>query len=688
MPTPLDYKKLIQKRKRLVVATVLLVVVIAVVLSLIYLMRSELVFLSDGRVIEAQKVIVVQDSTFCEIDGEVHRFRSEDISGHVDAFSISPAHLKLRFVYYVDLIGGVGSDVLANMSSLFSERFAGLPGIIVWGLAILAVAAAFLILLRLHRRITGGSPAEQIVQAEGKGAHLSGPRLVNLEDVVRLFLKIYQMQMKAPPEVPARFERLETTPQNFGVRYRLGIKMDGEWKWRNMTLRPIGQGTASKSQCFYVIYDTHMVIKVPPVPIRDFQDYIRWIQFEASIVHALVPRKCIIPNVSVIMNKVHQFDDTYQRSPEQMENHYVRFLKNSPELHWCLQINGDFVFFTDLSQDYFLEHVLAGLGNRYGKTVLAQETQLITDYSGFVARYGSDQARIYFDLQKLYTSFTDGLGKIQRNLGLREALRDEQKREWFHTRLCDPSAPLRGRSKSFLKAVSDLLDRLFHEKQETVIAYRNLVNQYVREVSFAQHRPIKESLLTNLMDLLGWLEQSQVALRDLKPEHLLVSGDPIRYPAFLTNPEEFSIGLIDLETAVICPQANQEPWVQPQLAGTPAYGTPSHLVHNEVLEKCYPELSRVFLLQDWYAVIGIIFLVVTGRQLFEETAKEFPGIIQNLRQAEMGGNRSKRSTDPAITVSGKWPRRSFSKRPPCIAVSWRESLPTSQLPSSMSFRHF
>jgi serine/threonine protein kinase len=165
-----------------------------------------------------------------------------------------------------------------------------------------------------------------------------------------------------------------------------------------------------------------------------------------------------------------------------------------------------------------------------------------------------------------------------------------------------------------------------------VDAYRGLALPYAQSLSFRRTRPVKEALVTNLLDLLQWLDHCRVALRDLKPDNLLVSGSSGRYPTFLASAGDFSIGLIDLETAVICPDPGNR-WRQPQLGGTPTYATPSNFSPNRVLENCYSDIERIFFLQDWHAVICIIFSIVTGRRLLTEAAGLLPDLIEALSEA-------------------------------------------------------
>ena len=63
------------------------------------------------------------------------------------------------------------------------------------------------------------------------------------------------------------------------------------------------------------------------------------------------------------------------------------------------------------------------------------------------------------------------------------------------------------------------------------------------------------------------LKAKGIAIRDLKPDNIFVVGGD-----FLQAANEFSLGLIDFETAVNFSVKDDE-ISQPLLAGTPAYAT-------------------------------------------------------------------------------------------------------------------
>jgi serine/threonine protein kinase len=142
-------------------------------------------------------------------------------------------------------------------------------------------------------------------------------------------------------------------------------------------------------------------------------------------------------------------------------------------------------------------------------------------------------------------------------------------------------------------------------------------------------------MIGNILDLLIVLEEKRVSHRDLKPDNLLVAGKSDNYPLFLLSADGYSIGLIDLETAVALESSEDRPIMQPHLAGTPAYATPSHFAMNGLLKEIHGNLTRIFHLQDWYAIVGILYEIIVGHRLFPKTGNLIPGLIQTLQQARM-----------------------------------------------------
>ena len=459
--------------------------------------------------------------------------------------------------------------------------------------------------------------------------------LADFFDVETLFLNLFIKKLGAPSSAPAEIEKTPQAGNGPGKVLNLKVHHEGKWQSRRMSLAPIGEGTGSKSQCFYVIFDTHMVVKIPPTPITDFEDYIRRVQAETKIMLRLAPKICVIPNLAVVLRRIHPFPDADRVPPEQLEDRYIRWLRKFPENQRFLTIGGSFVFFMDLARYYFLSHVAAGFhGLEAGlDEEIKADIDILSDLSLFEGKYGSRGGELWAALHKGYESFRQEL-----NSAIAQAEEPVSLSEWNIKQLYlasmagrDPGLAGLNVPAGFRTLLEGWLGQTAGAGKVLKQRYRQLLNHYTERRLFNRSRPLMGGMVTNLLSLLAWTGEKKIGLRDLKPDNLLVAGNPDDYPHFLTSAQAYAIGLIDLETAVdFGRNAAQVP--QPQLGGTPLYCTPSHFFPNVLLERVYQDLPEVFHLQDWYAMIAIIFGVVTGDPLFKGTAYQIPMMMQSVMQ--------------------------------------------------------
>lgn len=468
------------------------------------------------------------------------------------------------------------------------------------------------------------------------------PELPGRTDIVRFFLNLYRQQVGAGPEAPAEFSQLTAVSTGPNLVYELRVKHGGDWVKRRMTIGPLGEDSGSKSKCYYVIFDQHLVVKVPPKPVRDFEDYVASIKKEGHIVERLAPKECIIPKVSVILSQVHQLSPLMETPAEQLEEKYLAWLRKNPEHQDTLKINGTFVYFMDLSRYYFLSHIIDGLHD-LGETLRTEvnsTAELIRYPAKFKERYGDENEAVGFEIRDLYHQCEADIRQLLKNSGKFSAVTAYRIQAWFVAYLekrqigeADPGLP-----PEMVAGITSIFMRLFEKYREPVDAYTRAIRSFARRLSLAQNRLPIAGILTNLLDLLAWLGVKQVAMRDLKPDNLLVAGDAQNYPAFLRAPSDYSLGFIDVETAVYFGKAEENNIRQPLLGGTPYYATPSHLFPNATLAACFGDTSRILHFQDWQAVLVMVFKAVTGELLFDRTAMNFADIknrvITAMRQAE------------------------------------------------------
>jgi len=451
-------------------------------------------------------------------------------------------------------------------------------------------------------------------------------------DIVRFFLNLYKHQIGAEPDAPVEFVPLKSKTSGPNHIYELRVKHMDDWAKRRMTIGPLGEESGSKSKCYYVIYDVHMVVKIPVKPIADFEEYIESIKKEVHIVDKLAPKECIIPRVSVILGLIQNFPNSQDDTPERLEEKYINWLRRTPEYQEYLKINNSFIFFMDLSKYYFLGHILEELHdirNSIAKEI-AENAQIIWEPSKFKGRYGVENDAI-FEVREVYNRCEAEMRRLVSKSGITTPIPNFQFQSWFFTHLAEKEVTRDSSNypEKFIAELNGLLKKSMQENSDVVNVYRQTIKGYLHRSSFQRNKAQMAAIAVNLLDLLAWFRKKRVSMRDLKPDNLFVAGDPARYPLFLRSPEEFSLGIIDVETAVDFEKSKYKKTKQPLLGGTPYYATPSHFIKNDLITSTFNNLGKILHLQDWHAVLVMVYKVVTGELLFVQTARMF-GEIRNM----------------------------------------------------------
>ncbi len=454
--------------------------------------------------------------------------------------------------------------------------------------------------------------------------------------VIRYFLRIFKHQINASTQDKSELKRMDVT--TFGSKFHtfeMNVEHKGEKESRRMTIAPLGEDSGSKSMCFYVIYDDHLVVKIPPTPITDLAKYLDSIHADQRIVFRLKPRECVVPCVSVILKRVHAFEGE-NIGPEKIEGKYISWLKNNPEHQEYLKVDDAFVFFMDLSKYSILGDVLARMHQEKDDQVfqeIVDNRGVILEYQNFEGRYGKARASICFDFQEIYLKYEAGIQEIFKQDRKMAASLQYKTEEWFLIHLAERELgeAEKDLSPQLVSEINTLIAGLLEENREIVTRYREMIHSHINKKYFSINRYKMEGIITNTLDLLALLKEKGVAMRDFKPDNLLVTGDPEKNPNFLSAPDEYNLGLIDVETAVI--YETHDKIGQPQLGGTPFFATPSQLFSNKFLEETFGDVAGILYLQDWYAAVAMIYYVVTGERLFEQTARLLPVIIKTIQKS-------------------------------------------------------
>lgn len=512
-----------------------------------------------------------------------------------------------------------------------------------WAIFILLILAAVNRVMMMRKKEPETEP--EFIEPEKKGPVESASREAdpakggeyNRDVVVRFFLKIFKIQIGALKTAPAKFKpvvSINVWPKRV---YELSVHHEGEWISRRLTIGPLGDDGVSKSICYYVIYDDHLVVKIPPEPIIDFQEYLACIKADMMIAKRLSPKECIIPRVSVILGRLVS-QGTAKQSPQATEDDYVKRLASNSQYQEYLKIGNSFVFFMDLSRYYFLSSVLTDMHdmeNAMPKEILGQ-AGIIWDAYEFEGRYGRQYAHIGFEMRNIYEEYEREINRLLIQYGVATSLPTYTMKQWFLIHLSG-----RGRiesegdlSKAFIEDLNALSRESMIDNRMSIESYRRVIREYIYTSTIARYKAEMGSIITSLIALLMWLGHNRMAMRDLKPDNLLIAGDPEKYPQFLRSPDQFSIGFIDVETAVDFEKESQEDILQPQLGGTPKYATPTHLFPNELIIWVFGDLARILHLQDWHSAVAMIYKVITGGTLYEKTATLLPE-IKRMIEASM-----------------------------------------------------
>ncbi|MFZ0611877.1 MAG: hypothetical protein WAM73_06555 [Desulfobacterales bacterium] len=452
---------------------------------------------------------------------------------------------------------------------------------------------------------------------------------IDEDGIVDFFLNIYKVQLGGTPQTKGHFKLLDTGAANTRRTYELTVLRDKQRASRRMSVGLLGEDSASRSQCFTVIFDNHYVIKAPRNPITNFEHFITAIESDRKIVKKLAPRECIVPTVSAVLKMIHPFSEGEQLTPERLEEKYLDWLRKFPAFQAHLKTGGAFIFVMDLSRYFFLSHIindLYDLPNKMYQEIVGYP-DVIWENHGFEGRYATENDEQLDAIRKVYTAFEEGSQPLL-NKTARHSLPRYTLQRWFLVHLAGRllEAGEKDLPAERIAEVNALLEKTFAEHKDAIDTYRRTIRGCIQSLTVSQNTHQIAGLVTNLLDLLAWLRSRGVAMRDLKPDNLFIAGDKARYPEYLDTIDSYSVGLIDVETAVAYGAEDGPQVPQPILGGTPTYATPSHLMPNEALEACFKGAGRILYLQDWYAAVGIIYEIITGERLFDQTGKLIIGI--------------------------------------------------------------
>lgn len=571
----------------------------------------------------------------------------QPVSAHVaDEFFESKPEMPKGLVAKVKAMAAAALakvGVNPEAAQLYAKWIIGAPALVVLVLLIMIFRPRRKKALESATPIPPSRPAAT-TKTRPNPPHPSGPGpepVSDKERVLNFFFHLFRQQSGADPNAPTQLVLIETRPTCPNETYEMRVMLGNDWSSRRMSIGLLGQGGGSRSKCFYVIYDSHMVMKIPSQPIPYFTKYHQQIADEARIVSRLAPRECIVPRISVILKAVRTIPGSESMSDDELEERYIQLLQGDPSYQEYLMIGPSFAFFMDLARHFFLSTTLDEIHRGSQRLVIEalKHHELLWDQHGFVCRYGEEAGAVCHDLQEAYYKSESRMRQLIEEANEGDNVSVFELKQWFVTHLAGEkiNPDEHKLPHELIERINRLMFKMIKNNHQHVELYREQVRAYIRETRFSQHRSQIENLAANTLDLLAWIGEKGLALRDLKPENLFVAGNPEMYPVFLNDAEQFSIGLIDVETAVDIDAEDASEIPQPQLAGTPLYATPTHLITNVILQQVYKDLRDILHLQDWYATIAIIYKIICGENLFSTTARVFPEIIKRVKHLDPGG---------------------------------------------------
>ena len=585
----------------------------------VFFTDKQIIVLTDDTLKTVDETWLSGDSLFYEIDGQIDFLDRSDIKTYGNR-NIQHVFLEIKAIINDKL-----NRLEKAINPLLERNHIPLELNLTHPLTLLPLIF-FLVVVVWLRRVAKPAPKDIPRQLSSESAQESKNEIPTRLDIVRFFLNLFKYQIGAEADAPAEFVPLMSKTTGPNHIYELRVKHMEDWAKRRMTIGPLGEESGSKSKCYYVIYDVHLVIKIPARPIDDFEEYIDSIKKEVAIVNKLIPKECIIPKVSVILGLIHSIPYSEDIPPERLEERYINWLRKSTEYQKYLKINNTFVYMMDLSKYFFLSHILDELHDI--KNLIAREIiengHMILEPAKFKGRYGSEKDAIV-EIRDILNRNEVDIRQLLDEAEVKTSVPIYQIHSWFYTHLTGNPVitDTEGLPNRFIIKLNQFLKMSMHDNLKAVEVYRKIIKDYIYRSFFEQNKSQMEAVATNLLDILAWFREKRVSMRDLKPDNLFVAGDPTRYPLFMRSAKEFSIGIIDVETAVDFEKSENKKTKQPMLGGTPFYATPSHFIKNDVLIYKYKNLGKILHLQDWHATLIMIYKVITGDLLFDQTARLF-----------------------------------------------------------------
>jgi serine/threonine protein kinase len=599
-------------------------------------LERQIIYINGAEPVLADRVSQSDQFVFYETDGKSGMFMKADVT------SVGSVQVK-KETSLIKILDRNKQQIMADMGISAKVISASDPRLLVF-LVILAVASGILkltlMLAATAKKMEHQSPIDGALPSAANTTHAfaqEGQETSDLREIAMFFLELYKLQNGLKKDAPARFSMTVDSANRKMKIFELGVKGSSDWLTRRMSVGPLGEDTGSKSKCFYVIYDTHMVVKIPPVAVTDIVKYVGDIRREVQIAAHLSPVACIVPMVSVVLKKVKKLPYESSLTQEQLEKQYIRIVEEKSEYQEYLKIGNRFAFFMELTNNFFLARVIDELHASKDKTgdEIREVPDVAWDQEAFTTRYGLASLPVFEGLQTLYRSCEAEVIRIIKASGQGVKVHPFQIKNWFLSCIVGEKIDRKEKEigEALIAQIEEGISTVFKANQKNVDDLVQVLRTHLETKAFMKSRQQIENIASNTLQLLCRLKEKRIALRDLKPDNLFLDADPDNYPVFLQNKSDFSIGVIDVETAISLIPTRDGTIAQPLLGGTPLYATPLHLLKNRAIESHFGPLADALYLEDWFATIAIIFKAITGKNLFPRAARSFPAILKILKSS-------------------------------------------------------
>ncbi len=454
-------------------------------------------------------------------------------------------------------------------------------------------------------------------------------------EIIRLFLNIFinhiikNLKLQEVPHYESKYHLTKT--QGGYENYELKVLIGEKNYSRTMSIRLLAEGSGAKSFVFEVVYDIHIVIKIPPGKITDFNKYLKKVMHERAVSECLgnqivtiVPEfQCILKMIFPLGTKVGLANN------RRIEKTYVQLLTKNQRLHRFLQIDGGYVFFMYLSRNRTLGDFIRQIYNETEmvEKEIRENEGIFWDARSFQGRYelnarenieeGSELDRLFAKYNEAFDVIDSYLKSVMRN-EYKIKIETYQTRQWFISYLSnqrlyidDADYPV-----GFLQTLTIAFKYIVHTYSETFDKFFQVIKAYSEKRHYTYNEEKLRIICSNLLVTFTILFRKRVSHRDLKPDNIIIVANNFERSEMVKS----QMGLIDFETAYAAKlEDNLE-----IIGGTPQYATLSQLYNSQVLAQVYGEnYKSIFNYQDLYALIAVIYQLFTGETLFIKTGSYF-----------------------------------------------------------------